>query len=1069
MRKHPAFILYCSVGLVLALAAPPGEEPAPPDWENPRVFGINKEPPHATLVPYPDERSATQGAAAVGGVSGTPSPGASEPTTASPFVRSLNGRWRFHWVKTPAERPADFYRPEFDVSGWKEIPVPSNWEMQGYGTPIYSNMVYPFHRDAPRVMGEPDPSWTAYQERNPVGSYRRTFSVPAEWQGRLTYLVFDGVNSAFYVWVNGKRVGYSEDSRLPAEFHITPYLQPGENLLAVEVYRWCDGSYLEDQDFWRMSGIFRNVTLVSRAPLHIRDFYAQTLLDGEYRHATLKLRADVRNVSAQPAAATVEARLLDDSRTHPQRTIAVAGRRVEVAAQGEAVVELEHPVANPRKWSAEQPSLYTLLLLLKDAGGKVIEVVPWRVGFRSAEIKNGQILINGRPVYFKGVNRHELDPDLGQVVTRERMLQDIRLMKQNNINAVRTSHYPNVPEWYELCDRYGLFVLDEANIESHGYGANAPQRTSTGEDYTEAHVDRVRRTIERDKNHAAIFAFSMGNEAGIGRNFEAARAWVKQNYPEFILVYEPGNSAHSDVFSPMYTPPDRVLPAWEKQGRGRPMFLIEYAHAMGNSVGNLKEYWDLFEAHRQLQGGFIWDWVDQGLRKKSKDGEEFWAYGGDFGDRPNDDNFCTNGLVLPDRTPHPALAEVKKVYQNIRVEPLDLGGGRLRLRNRYLFRDLSFVRGAWELEENGTVIQRGVLPPLALPPGQAQELALPGWRAKPAARPGAEYFLKVSFALAAEEPWAPKGHVVAWDQFEMPYKGPAAPELEVSSLAGLKLVETGETILVEGARFQARFGRKSGALESYQIDGRELLARALVPNFWRPPTDNDRGNNMPKRQGVWREAGPRRTVTSVTAERLASQAVQVTALATLPAGNSAYRNTYTVYGDGRIEVECAFTPGGSQLPELPRFGMQMMISGELRRVTWYGRGPHENYWDRNFSAAVGRYSAAVDELVFPYIEPQENGNRTDVRWVSFTGKEGAGLKAVGLPLLDFSAWPYEMQELETRKHPYQIRRSPNITVNLDYRQMGVGGDNSWGALPHPQYRLPPQPYRYKFRLEPVFR
>lgn len=1044
-----ALFLLCSI---FALSLPAQNEKArSPFWEDARVFGVNKEAPHATFTPYPNERAALH--SALGNTQ------EEQSVQGSPFVRSLNGSWKFHWVKTPSERPVDFYKADYDVSRWKEIRVPSNWEMEGYGTPIYTNIVYPFKMDAPKVMGVPPTSWTAFLERNPVGSYRRTFTVPGDWKTRQTFLTFDGVNSAFYVWINGQMVGYSEDSRLPAEFNITQYLKPGENSLAVEVYRWSDGSYMEDQDFWRMSGIFRNVSLVSRASLHIRDFYVRTILDGQYRDAMLKLKIKLKNNGLQSAAAAIEAKLLNAS---GNPVFPMLTTKTNVSPGAESTLELEQSVTNPQKWSAEEPNLYTLVLTLKDARGKVIESIPCDVGFKSSEIKNNQILFNGRPLMLKGVNRHEFDPDLGQVVTTARMIQDIKLMKQNNINAVRTSHYPNVAEWYELCDRYGLYVADEANIESHGYGANIEQRISTGEDYTEAHVSRVSRTIERDKNHASIFSFSLGNEAGFGRNLAAARAWAKTNYPEFIIAYEAGRSIHSDVFNPMYTTPDKMPVEWEKYGHGKPFYLVEYAHAMGNSTGNLQDYWNVIESQRQYQGGFIWDWVDQGLRKKSADGKEFWAYGGDYGDLPNDDNFCTNGLVLPDRTPHPGLAEVKKVYQYIKVEPIDLKAGTVRVKNKYLFRDLSFAQGVWELAENGKVIQRGSLPKLDISAGQSKEIKFD--IIQPPLTPGAEYFLKISFALLSDASWAQKGHVVAWNQFEMPYAAPPVPARDIAAFPAVKFTESATAFVVSGKEFTALFGKKSGALESFEFAGKQLLASALVPNFWRPPTDNDRGNDMPQRLGLWRNAGSERAVSNVTAEQLNPQTVKVTALATLPAGSSVYRNVYIISGNGEIEIESAFTPGNDQLPDLPRFGMQMQIPGEFRRINWYGRGPQENYWDRNTGAAVGLYDGTVEELNFPYIEPQENGNRTDVRWATLTNRDGVGLKVTGLPLLSFSAWPYRMEELERRKHPFQILSSNDVTVNVDYKQMGVGGDNSWGDLTHPEYRLPAVPYQYKFRI-----
>lgn len=1038
--------------LVTAILAPVAfgqTETKIPFWEDPRVVGVNREAAHATFVAYPDERGARSAIA--------------KDEKASPFVRSLNGAWKFSWAKTPAERPADFYKSDYDVSRWKEIRVPSNWEIEGHGTPIFSNITYPFKRDAPRVMSEPPAEWTAYRERNPVGSYRRTFVIPDSWKGRRTHLVFGGVSSAFYVWVNGRMVGYSEDSRLPSEFDITAHLTSGENTLAVEVYRWCDGSYLEDQDFWRLSGIFRDVSLVSLAPTHIQDFYARTTFDAKYVDATLKLKIKVRNAGRTTAAGVAEAKMFDEAGRQVFNTLV---KRIGVKQNSIETLDLETIVANPRKWSAEEPNLYTLLLTLKSADGKTIESIPWRVGFRQSEIKNGQLLFNGRPLILKGVNRHEHDPDLGQVVTLAGMIRDIELMKQNNLNAVRTSHYPNVPEWYELCDRYGLYVVDEANIESHGYGANEVQRISDEEDFREAHTTRVSRMIERDKNHASIFTFSLGNEAGIGSNLAAAREWAKTNYSEFVITYEPGAGAHSDVFNPMYTSPDAIPAEWQKHGKGRPFFLVEYAHAMGNSVGNLKDYWDVTESNPQFHGGFIWDWVDQGLRKKTTDGKEFWAYGGDYGDLPNDDNSCADGLVMPDRTPHPSLAEVKKVYQFIEVEPTDLRSGRVRIHNKYLFRDLSFVSGAWELTQNGVVIKHGNLPRIMAGAGQSEEVTLDS--RQPPLTPGDEYHLKVSFALAADESWAKKGHVIAWNQFALPGMVQPLAQREATVIPTVNLSETATEFVVTSKGFTARFGKQSGALESFESNGEQLIAGALIPNFWRAPTDNDRGNGMPKRLGVWRDAGINRKVTNVTAERLGNGAVKLVSNATLPAGNSKLTTTYTVTGDNRIEVEYSLSADEKQ-PELPRIGMQINLPGEFDKVGWFGRGPQENYWDRNTGAAIGIYNAKVDELFFPYIEPQETGNRTDTRWLTLTRNDGAGLKITGLPLIYFSASHYAAEELERKKHPHELVRSKEIILNVDYKQMGVGGDNSWGALPHAEYLLPARLYTYKFRLEPARR
>jgi beta-galactosidase len=1042
-----SFALLFSINLAAQNAAS-----APPDWENPHVFGINKEPGRATFTPYPDEASATAN------------------DQASKFVESLNGMWKFNWVKNADLRPVDFYKPDFDVNAWKEIPVPSNWEMQGYGTPIYTNITYPFKRDYPRVTDTPDDhSWTAYAQRDPVGSYRREFTIPDTWNGRETYLLFGGVNSAFYVWVNGEKVGYSQDSRMTSEFNITKYLKPGNNLIAVEVYRWSDGSYLEDQDFWRMSGIFRDVTLVSRAAVHLRDFQVKTPFDSAYENSTFKLHATVQNVGKGSAAATIETKLLDAAGKQVFKT----NSKVSIPAGKETAVDLQQAVKSPNKWSGEIPYLYQLLITLKDAKGGVIEVIPWNVGFKQSEIKGNQILFNGKKLMIKGVNRHEFDPDTGQVMSRESMIADIKLMKQNNINAVRTCHYPNVTMWYDLADKYGLYVLDEANVESHGYGSNEKQPISDGEEYRDAIVDRMRHTIERDKNHASVIGFSMGNEAGFGANFVASKQWANANHPEFFIIYEPGNSIHGDALSPMYAKPQNIVSYYNTYGKGRPFFEIEYAHAMGNSTGNFQQYWDLFEAEPWAHGGFIWDWVDQGIRKKGSNGKEFWAYGGDYGDKPNDDNFNTNGLVLPDRTIHPGLLEVKKSYSSIKVDPVDLVNGKVRIRNKYNFLNLGFVQGSWTLEENGKKIQGGDVAVGDLQPGMTKDVTLD--LKQPALTPGAEYFLTVNFGLAQDEPWAPKGFNVAWDQFQVPFQAAPATSPQTDNLPAIKLAEIPDELVVSNDAFSIGIDKRSGSISSYNVGGRELLTYPLEPNYWRAPTDNDRGNQMPRRQAIWKIAAPARETTSVEGVQVSPGVVKVTAVSTLPAGNSTQRYEYTIHGDGSVEVVSSFKPGEGQIPDLPRLGMQMGVIGSLRNVEWYGRGPQENYWDRNLGAAVGIYKDKVDNLWFPYVEPQETGNRTDIRWVSFTDDQGFGLKATGMPLLSFSAWPFPMSELEHNKwpaktghkHPSEIVQADDITVNLDYKQMGVGGDDSWGAPIHKEFSLPATQYEYKFRLEPI--
>lgn len=1045
-------LLTSAVVFLTAWQLVPAQTADAPDWENPHVFGINREPARAYYTPFADEVAALK------------------EGSASSLVESLDGKWKFHWVKSPELRPADFYKPEFDVSGWKEIPVPSNWEMQGYGVPIYTNITYPFKRDFPRVTDVPDDhSWTAYEQRDPVGSYRREFTLPEGWSGRQTYLDFYGVNSAFYVWVNGEKVGYGQDSRMTSEFNITKYLKPGTNMIAVEVYRWSDGSYIEDQDFWRMSGIFRNVQLVSRTPVHVRDFQVKTPLDAAYVNATFKLHAVVQNVDKGNAGATLEAKLEDAD----GKQVFASAKKVTVAGSKDAEVAIDQAVRGPKLWSAESPYLYKLVLTLKDAKGKVLEVIPWNVGFRQSEIKGNQILFNGKKLMIKGVNRHEFDPDLGQVVTREMMIKDILLMKQNNINADRTCHYPNVPEWYDLADKYGLYILAENNVESHGYGSNEVQPISDGPEYRDAIVDRMRRTIERDKNHASIIGFSMGNEAGYGANFAAAKEWAKTNHPEFFIIYEPGNSFHGDALTPMYARPQNIVAYYEKYGKGRPFFEIEYAHAMGNSTGNFQQYWDLFEKEPWAHGGFIWDWVDQGIRKKGANGKDFWAYGGDFGDKPNDDNFNTNGLVLPDRTPHPGLTEVKKSYANIKVEAADLVNGKVRVRNKYNFIDLGFVQGTWVLEENGKEIQSGEVALGDVAPGTAKDVDL-GMK-QPELKAGAEYLLKVSFALKNDAMWAPKGHVIAWDQYEVPFKTAAAAERDTAGMPAVKLAEIPGAFVVSNEGFSIAIDRESGSISSYNVGGKEMLTAPLEPNYWRAPTDNDRGNAMPRRQNVWELAGIHRNTMSVKAEQAGPNAVRISAMSALPGGHAKQSYEYMVYGDGAVDVKSSFDGGDVPLPNLPRVGMQMRMVKSLHNVEWYGRGPQENYWDRNLGAAVGIYKDTVDHLWFPYVEPQETGNHTDVRWVTFTDDEGFGLKATGMPLINFSAWPFRMSELEHEKvpvnvghrHSAEVEEADDITVNLDYKQMGVGGDDSWGAPIHKEFSLPAEKYEYRFRLEPV--
>jgi len=1002
----------------------------PNDWENPHVFAINKERPHADMMAYPDAAAALRG-----------------ERLSSPWCLCLNGIWRFHWSPRPADRPVDFHQPEFDVSGWDEIEVPSNWQLKGYDPPIYTNVKYPFpNPDPPRVP----------QDSNPIGSYRRSFTLPPRWRGRRVILHFAGVSSAFYVWVNGQRVGYSEDSRTPAEFDITPYVTAGENILAVEVYRWSDGVYLEDQDFWRLSGIFRDVLLVSRGDPRIRDFWVHTDLNSDYRHAELRIEVEVEGDREQAAACLVEAALADPHGTATARMQAEAK-----PAPGSPIgVTLTGCIIDPLKWSAECPHLYTLLLTLRDAGGNAIEVIPCRVGFRRVEIKGGQLLVNGVPILIRGVNRHEHDPDTGHVVSHESMVRDLRLMKQHNINAVRTSHYPNVPEWYDLCDEYGLYVIDEANIESHG-----AQHLARDPDWREAHLDRTMRMVQRDKNHPCIIIWSLGNEAGDGPNFEATSAWIHERDPSRPVHYEQAHTRpHTDIICPMYTPVPGIVEL-ARSNPDRPVILCEYQHAMGNSNGGLARYWEAFGSLPNLQGGFIWEWVEHGIRKRvpeeyAKGEETYFAYGGEFGppDVPSDGNFCMDGLISPDRVPHPAMAEVKVAYQCIKVEPVDLWAGTIAVTNAYAFRDLSDVEMVWEVRAGEILGTRGTRH-MALGPGERETIRLPFDPSK--LLTNREAWLNVSFRLTRDVLWAEAGHVIATAQLPLPNE-PRTRPARTADLPAVNLSQEGDAIIASGEGFSATFSRSQGMLTACSHGGVDLIATGPVPSFWRAPTDNDRGNRMPERCGIWRHAGRDRVVEEVLVGESAGQPPRIVVRSVLPEVECRLDTTCTVLGNGEIIVETAFEIGQKALPELPRFGVQLALPAGSERLEWYGRGPHESHWDRKLSAHVGVYAGTVDEQFTDYSIPQENGNKTDVRWVAI-----GGLMVVGMPLLNFSAHHYTTEDLEQAAHSFELTRQEYVVLNLDLQQTGVGGNDSWGARPDEDVTLWPQPYRFAFRLCPA--
>ena len=968
-RKHKiGSLFFITIGccLVLCMAACSFAAETPKDWQNPRLTGVNTLSPHATAVICPDADTAC----AVGPVSNT-------ERVKSPWYVSLNGDWKHKYAVNHTERVPDFWKPGYDDSAWTTIPVPANVEKYGYGIPIYVNVRYPWPKPwNPPYISEDEPN-------NTVNSYRRTFTVPEAWVGRRILLTFDGVNSMFYLWVNGEKVGMGKGSRTPVEFDITSYLKPGENLLAVENFRWCDGSYLEDQDFWRLSGIFRDVYLWSTPMVHLRDFEVKTNLDEAYKDAELSLSVVVENQGDTAAAVTVEGVLLNSENS----TVSTLSTALQAEPGKEVTGNATVSIPNPLKWSAETPNLYPLVLTLKDSAGTVLETAKVNVGFREVEIKDGNLLVNGKRILIKGTNRHETHPDLAQAIDVESMIKDIMVMKQHNINAVRTCHYPDQPAWYDLCDKYGIYLVDEANIESHGMGYGRKSLANDAE-WLDAHLDRTIRMVERDKNHPSVIIWSLGNEAGNGPNFEATYDWIKERDPGRPVHYERAQlERNTDIYCPMYAKPDKLRDYadgkhfdGEPDGkRNRPLILCEYVHAMGNSNGNMWLYWDLIYSKPYLQGGFVWDWVDQALResvaqkpprvaKPLQPGEPtFFAFGGDYGpeDVPSDQNFCCNGLVSADREPHPGLLQVKHVYQYIHCKPADLAARRLEVKNWYDFvniKDIAVLH--WQLTGDSVVMQEGDMPGPDIAPLATAQVTIPVKEFQ--AEPGVEYFLGLSFRLADEASWAPKGHEVAWDQFLLPDAVEAlAP---AASDVALSVTEDSDKIVVTGKEMTATFNKKSGALASLTLAGTELIESPLRPDFWRGLIDNDRGRGMDKTQGVWKTAHENIEVDDIKVEESAER-VMVAVNLLLPDVKARWTTRYTVLNTGEVLVEADFVPHKTDLPKLPRLGMQMILPAGFDKITWLGPGPQETYIDRK-DARVGRYSGMVaEQFCYDYVEP----------------------------------------------------------------------------------------------------
>ena len=1012
-------------------------KPEQHDWENQNLLHINREPAHASLLPYPDAASALTG-----------------ERGASPFFQILNGAWNFHYANRPEAAP-DAAALTTEVKDWPTIPVPSNWQMHDYDIPVYTNVVYPYPIDPPFVPQE-----------NPVGTYHRTFVLPAAWKEREVFLSFQGVDSAFYVFVNGRQVGYSQGAHLPSDFRITSYLHAGENDLVVQVYKWSDGSYLEDQDMWRLSGIFREVYLYSTPQVHMRDFRVRTTFDADYKDASLNISVAAKNYGKKNAEGLkLAARLIDNAGATVLEQPFDAP--VKLGADEEKLLELTAPVAAPRKWSAEEPNLYTLLLTLADTHGNILEVESCKVGFRQIEVSDQQVLINGVPIKIQGVNRHEFHPDLGHVVPLEAMVQDVKLMKQHNINAVRTSHYTDDPRWLDLCDYYGIYVIDEADLESHGFGViDKYNQLSEDPAWRAAFLDRSDRMIARDKNHPSVIIWSLGNESGTGPNHAAMSAAIKQADPTRLVHYcESFEEPFVDIVSRMYYDVENLIKQGQITEDPRPFFLCEYAHAMGNGPGNLKEYWEAIRAHKRLLGGCIWEWADHGIRRQTEDGKEWFAYGGDFGDKPNDGDFCIDGLCFPHRIPHTGLTEYKKILEPVQVEPVDLAAGKIKLINRYFHISLSHLAGAWSLMQDDEILAQGVLPALSTPAGKTTDLTLP--YSVPSAKPGAEYWLKITFTLGADTSWAARGHEVAWAQFKLPIEKPKAAAIPLSALPPMTVQEDAAAINIAGGNFQLSFDKLLGTISSWTCHGLPLLAAGPRLNVWRAPTDND--VHIARE---WRNFGFDRLQHRINAVEIAksqSAAVQIAVSSRLAPYGVAPRfdceYLYTIYGSGDITIETKVTPLG-ELPVLPRLGLQFTMPDGFTQFSWYGRGPHESYIDRKESAYVGVFKGTVEEQYVPYIFPQENGNKSDVRWAALANLSGSGLLIVGMPLLNISAHHYTVEDFTRARHTHELIRRKATIVNLDHAHNGLGS-NSCGPRPLEKYLLKPAATTFSLRLRPL--
>ncbi|MDF2586834.1 MAG: BgaM [Anaerocolumna sp.] len=992
-----------------------------PEWNNnPQLFQLNRMDAHATLIPFDTVEEALAG-----------------KRNESLHYLSLNGDWKFSFASSPEKRILDFYKLEYDCNGWREITVPGHWQLQGYDYPQYTNIKYPWSNT--ENISQPYAT-TVY---NPVGSYVKTFEIPKEWNGNPVYINFQGVESAFYVWINGEFVGYSEDSFTPAQFDITPYITEGINKLAVEVYRWSDASWLEDQDFWRLSGIFRDVFLFWTPETHIYDFTVITELDDIYENAELMIKAKVNNYNGEQLKKfSVEAQLYNSK----NEAVLCVPFNIENSINSDQYIELK----NERE---------------------LTETVSCQVGFRKFEIKDGLMMINGKRIVFKGVNRHEFSTDKGRAIGYPEMLADIKLMKAFNINAVRTSHYPNNELWYDLCDKFGLYVIDETNLESHGswnYGAVEEEPSvvpGSKVEWTQAVIDRCNSMYQRDKNHPSILIWSLGNESWGGENFIKMHDYLKEMDPTRLIHYESVShlrtwEAASDIESHMYTTFEEIE-TYAKSNPKKPFIYCEYCHAMGNSCGNLKDYWDLFEKYPVLQGGFIWDWIDQAIRTKTYDGIEYLAYGGDFNEPVHDGNFCGNGIIFADRTLSPKIYEVKKCYESVSFQALNIEEGLIKITNQFNFINLIEYDLVWEILKNGECHMKGTCA-MDCEPLHSTSVLLN--YSIPEAAIGDEYILSLSIQLQSDNSWAKKGHEIAFAQFPIPVSLKKAEQSAVYK-SNLEISDKDLDICIQGDDFTVTFNKFTGMLYSYTYKNVPMIKEAPVPNFWRAVTDNDCGNNLQIRCKVWKDASIERKLESFNLISNSDNVEIEVVYQLLAVQNSLCKIKYKITSDGEITISETLLPE-NELPEIPEIGMMLQMFGDFNHISWYGKGPHENYWDRATGAKIGIYSGIVTEQMVPYLKPQECGNKTDVRWARIKNKDGIGLYISSDSVFELGAIPYTPFELESYDHQYKLPISDKTVLRINYKQMGVGGDDSWGAKTHAKYTLfANKIYEFTYRIK----